>query len=270
MPGLRNGARRLDRSLRQARAQLACHLARIERAAPLDVHQVRVASRRIRSLLKTFRSHFDRSAADPYRRELGRLARRLGPLRELDVMAGLPGTDAAVVGPTIVAARKEEAARLRRWLRRSAGWRTFAVAKPERTEPKVKSGLDDAEIDQTIRHLWRRVERVLEARPAAPDELHALRIRLKNMRYALEATANPGDEERARLIARLRTAQSLLGEEHDLACARAWLRKSPAAAPAVRATLRQWQRRSRALEARRPAMLRRLRRAGHVWCRSTR
>ncbi|MHB1290557.1 CYTH and CHAD domain-containing protein, partial [Georgenia sp.] len=50
------------------------------------VHQVRVASRRLRSVLRTFRPLFDRTQTDPLRQELRWLGTVLGDARDTEVM----------------------------------------------------------------------------------------------------------------------------------------------------------------------------------------
>jgi len=91
--------------------------------SPKGVHQARVATRRLRSDLRTFRPLLDREWASSLRDELGWLARVLGVVRDGDVMlerihrhaAQLPEVDArgtAAVVATLEAARGEDHARL--------------------------------------------------------------------------------------------------------------------------------------------------------------
>lgn len=270
MPGPRKGSRQLAGALRRAQARLARHLGGIGRAESVDVHQARVASRRIRSLLKTFRSNLDGPTVDAYRRHLRCVARELAPLRELDVLAGLPGSDNRPLREAVAGARRAEVQRLRRRLRAGAIRQAMAPGQPTTSALGLGPGLGKAVLERQVRRLWRRVATSLEAQPTASDDLHALRIELKNFRYALEAVRNPGDPKASALLAQLRVAQSLLGEENDLACAAVWLDHAPVTRTVARATLRGWQQRSRALAVRRPAVLERLRRAGRAWYRSTR
>ena len=92
------------------RAALSASAARLIRSDPVvrldqdpeGVHQARVATRRLRSDLRTFRSLLDPDWDADLRRELGWLADELGPVRDLDVLgqrlreqvAGLPDGDA--------------------------------------------------------------------------------------------------------------------------------------------------------------------------------
>ena len=57
----------------------------LRRSEPDAVHKVRVATRRLRSVLSTFRAMFDRSVTDPLREELSWLARSVGAVRDVEV-----------------------------------------------------------------------------------------------------------------------------------------------------------------------------------------
>jgi CHAD domain-containing protein len=50
-----------------------------------DIHQMRVATRRIRTLFSLLAPYYKRRAVSEYRRDLKKLARRLGKVRDLDV-----------------------------------------------------------------------------------------------------------------------------------------------------------------------------------------
>ncbi|MGB8198188.1 MAG: CHAD domain-containing protein, partial [Pseudonocardiaceae bacterium] len=55
-------------------------------ADPEELHQMRVAVRRIRAMLKAARPLLDQAWADDLRAELGWLGRALGPVRDADVL----------------------------------------------------------------------------------------------------------------------------------------------------------------------------------------
>jgi CHAD domain-containing protein len=263
--GLRKGARRLDRALRHAQTRMARHFSAIERADPVDVHQFRVASRRIRSLLKTFDRHFRRSRADRYRRDLGRAARQFSRLRELDALVALPGMRRAAVALALRAARDAEVTRLQRRLQGTKRWRKVVVDGPTVTQLGLEPDLTLDDVERTIRRHWRRVEKQLAADPTEPETLHSLRISLKNLRYAIEAVEDPRDAPVAETLDRLRTAQALLGAERDLASGCEWLERSALPPSVVRASLRSLQRRMQVLSAQRVTVLRELARAGGRW-----
>ena len=270
MPGPRKGSRRLDRALREAQARLARHYAALAGADPVDVLQARVASRRIRSLLKTFSGHFQHDTAGQYRRDLGRAARQLGPLRELDVLANQPGMRSGPVAQALSLARRAEVSRVQRRLRAGKRWRATVFEGPTAGQLGLEPGLSRGDVERAVRRQWLRVERLLASHPTDPGALHVLRIGLKKFRYAFETVEDTRDENVASLLACLRSAQDQLGAEHDITCACHWLERSDIAPAAVRASLRRLQRQSHVLAARRPRVLRNLERAGRHWYGTTR
>lgn len=207
---------------------------------PEGVHQARVATRRLRSDLRTFRPLVDREWASALRGELGWLAQELGVVRDGDVMlermrmraAQLPGADARGAAPvlaTLEAARGEAHAGLLETLR---GKRYLALRDRLVAAANAPSLLLEADVPARtvlpglVRRPWRRLARRVKALGDQPadDELHAVRIEAKRVRYAVEAVA-PLLGHRARAFARAAAAlQDVLGELNDAVVAEAWLR----------------------------------------------
>ena len=266
--GLRRGSRRLDRALYEGQARLARHFATIEHGDPVDIHQARIACRRLRSLLKSFKPHFDRRRAAAYRRKLGRVAGLCAEVRELDVLATQPGMRRAPVLRALTSAREAGVRHLRRRLHTAAGLRALALDGPTAAQLGLDPDLTGDDVVRTVRRRWRRVDRLLRHDTKQLEVSHELRIELKNLRYIIESTQDLCGSGIDALQAGLRAAQAFLGEERDLACARAWLERSGLPAAVNRGALGQLQRRSRALAARRPGVLRRLERAGRRWYQS--
>jgi CHAD domain-containing protein len=204
---------------------LARHLSRLSGADEIDVHQYRVACRRLRALLKTFKPFLESEAAADYRRRLGRVAELGAAVRELDVLAVLPELQPDPFGEALVRARHVAVQKLRR---RLAGER---VAREVKT---VLAGINPHELGlldhvpesavlRRVRRTWRRADELLAQRPRDPQALHALRIRLKNCRYTLELVADLSPRNASALRHRLREAQQLLGDQRDVAAAIQWL-----------------------------------------------
>ena len=94
------------------RAALAVSIRRLARAEPVaaagqdpeGVRRMRVATRRLRSDLRSFAGVLDPAWAESLRRELRWLARALGSVREVDVLAGpdRPPARAVVLGRGLV------------------------------------------------------------------------------------------------------------------------------------------------------------------------
>lgn len=207
---------------------------------PRGVHQARVATRRLRSDLRTFRALLDREWASALRDELDWLARLLGVVRDGDVMlermrrhvAQLPEVDArgaAAVVATLEATRGEAHARLLEALR---GERYFALLDRLVAAANAPALLLEADVPAAtvlpglVHRRWRRLARRVKTLgdPPADEELHAVRIDAKRVRYAAEAAA-PLLGRQARAFARAAAAlQGVLGDLNDAVVAERWLR----------------------------------------------
>ncbi len=216
---------------------------------PEGVHQARVATRRLRSDLRTFGSLVDASWAEPVREGLGWLADMLGGARDTDVMlerirrfadelppAERPG--GAVVVAALEQADKEIHERVLEAMRsdRYAALLEALVAAanqppllPEATEPArdVLPGL--------VREPWRQLRRAVRAAGKTPpdDVMHQLRIQSKRVRYAAEAVAPALGKQASRFAAAVEQLQEVLGVHQDAVVAEEWLRGWAAAQPSA-------------------------------------
>src|SRR5437764_3008422 len=213
------------------------------RAAALDrrgedgVHDMRVASRRLRSVLRDFRTHMrGGKRLEEVRAELKFLADALGAVRDEDVairalekLKGEAEGDAAA-GLKLLAderrARREGALdRLASALDEEAfdaARRRLASAFEKATVPRKLKGGED---EQCFGDLGRRIiarswEELRERgpdifRPLKTKRLHKLRIAAKRLRYALELFAACFGEGLKGLAHELAGLQKALGELHD-------------------------------------------------------
>jgi CHAD domain-containing protein len=208
---------------------------------PEAVHQARVATRRLRSDLRTFRSLLDPEWNEDLRAELGWLGRELGTVRDLDVLDErlrtrvkmLPDEDTDVA-PKLLdrvrterdAARAELTSAMREPRYLALLDRVVAAA----SEPAVLPEVADAAALQTMGALldgpWRHLQRTADQlRASSMDtELHQVRIRAKRARYAAEALIPVFGKPSRRFAARAAELQTLLGEHQDAVMAVAWLR----------------------------------------------
>ena len=219
---------------------------------PESVHQVRVALRRLRSLLKLFAPVLPDGFVERFKPLLRDNARRFDGVRDLDVFRAEVFDPASADGPP-----------------RAAGWpklrrRVTAAGAAARREaavalaPSVQSPLILAFIAATLRltdgtpektgdlrafargrleRLRKRARRRLKrAEDLEAGRLHELRIAVKELRYAIEffASLYPG-RPTARYVDRLKRAQATLGSLHDLDVARDRLECWAAADPSLRA-----------------------------------
>jgi CHAD domain-containing protein len=213
------------------------------------VHKMRVATRRLRSALATFRPCFDREVTDPARDELRWLGGVLGALRDDHVL--LQRLEAAVadlplelvLGPVheqlrmeLTAAAQEHLAELvaaldgDRFLDLMEALHTLVESPPWADAPGGRK-VRRRTLRAAARHAIRRVERAVPAHPAAAAdaELHELRKAAKRARYALEAIAVTEGGSATEAAARFEAVQELLGDHQDSVGARQLLRRIGAA-----------------------------------------
>ncbi|MFE9703024.1 CHAD domain-containing protein [Streptomyces sp. NPDC005930] len=224
----------------------------VRRDAPDAVHQMRVACRRLRSCLRSYRSVLDRRVTDPVRAELRWLAGELGVARDQEVLSERIGAalgelpDELVLGPVAarlrvwdvarggqVRSRTREALASARYLRlldaldalvRQPPLRAKAAGKPARVMAKA--------VLKEYGRLAGRVEEAL-AQPAGRSRetgLHEARKAAKKLRYAAEVARPALGKPVARLGKRAKAVQKLLGEHQDAVVAQDTLRELAVAA----------------------------------------
>jgi CHAD domain-containing protein len=221
---------------------------------PESVHQARVATRRLRSDLRTFDAFIHPAWAADLRAELQWLGAELGLVRDLEVQrdrlrdhAGrLPAAEAVVARRVLrrldadsLAAKADLVAMLQDHRYEELRDKLEAAAAGPAYTAAVCAPAPEA-LRKVVRHRWRQIRRAVRALgDNPPDEaLHAIRVRAKKCRYAAEA-CEPALGKPARRFARaLAELQEILGEHHDAVVAGAWLAQtslecSPAEAYAI-------------------------------------
>jgi len=203
-------------------------------AEPL--HQLRVATRRLRASVELFSNVIYAAQLKIFRRDLPWLGAQAGAVRECDVTSALIDARAAridsdlkgAIEPMIAALderRKSEHARLYELLA-SKRYRSL-LAKLAR--PAIKKIGADRRLGivaaQLIRPATRGASRLGEkiADDAPPLVFHKLRVRIKRLRYDLEMMAPLGAKRHKKTLRRLEDLQELLGLYHDVTVASAWL-----------------------------------------------
>jgi CHAD domain-containing protein len=236
------GAVLVDYISQQCDALVAGHFA-ILRDVEDSVHRTRVASRRLRSTLRTFEYCFDAEQAKRFEDELRWYAGVLGGVRDTEVLrarllaeiANLP--DDLVVGPVAEHVDRELSRELAEHravlLEVMAGDRyaeLLAEAMRWRDDPPFTAAAGRPAA--TLREALDRVERTLgkrlrrASRPSGTDEqMHAARKAGKRVRYAAEATAVGGDAGADSLAKHIAKLQELLGEFQDSVVAAELLRR---------------------------------------------
>lgn len=209
---------------------------------PEGVHQARVATRRIRSDLRTFRSLLDPDWRDELRRELGWLGAELGGVRDCDVLGErlrddallLPDDDATNVSKVLDrlrarhdAARAEMLSAMRepRYVRLLDAL-VAASAEPQMLAEAVGARAADV-MGVVMEAPWAHLKKLCDGLgPASADaELHEARIRAKRVRYAAEVLSPVFGKPARTFARRAETLQQVLGSHQDAVMAIAWLRE---------------------------------------------
>ncbi|MEE1786340.1 CHAD domain-containing protein [Streptomyces sp. SP17BM10] len=211
---------------------------------PDAVHRMRVACRRLRSALRTYRRLFATGATDELVAELRWLAAALGRARDREVLAERLAARArelpAECGPQRVAAelerwagaeyrrvRPEVVAALDSPRRRAlaAGLADLLAAPPLRRRARRPAVPELSRIAaREQRRTGRRVRAALAAGPEERDSaLHEARKAAKRARYAGETAAPVVGRAADRYVERLKAVQEVLGEHQDAAVAAAAL-----------------------------------------------
>jgi CHAD domain-containing protein len=227
-----------------------------------DLHDMRVAVRRLRAAVRLFRPYLPKSDATFLRKELRRLGRALGPTRDLDVMlanvaayrAELPPHGQDALTPLLQRWQKMRARSQRDMVKYLTGKRyqllmqfldRFAVSEATRAAGTgAQSGSRASTQAQTTPVLATEVQPLIAKRykklmaygpsldGVSAETLHALRIDCKRLRYALEFLREVLAPEARTAIRNIKLAQDHLGELND----------ADVAGKASRILLEKWQR----------------------------
>ena len=190
---------------------------------PEDLHQLRVATRRLRAFLRAGRPLLRPEPTDMLRGELGWLGSALGPARDLDVLIEHFRSQALVVASstrdlvaTLEARQVDARAALLdaldsgRYLRLLDALDSFVGAPPLAADAS----------DSLAAIWWKETKKLRRAVAAlgdepADDDLHAVRIFVKRARYAAELAAHELGRTGAAFIEQAKTAQDVLGAHQD-------------------------------------------------------
>lgn len=227
----------------------------VRQDVPDSVHRMRVATRRLRSTFRTFRTVLDREVTDPLGADLKWLAAELGVDRDQEVLAERLSSSLAALPDTLVTGPVRH--RISAWAEtRHAGahghltgildsprhlalldgldalladppFRGKAAAQPDKVLTKA--------VRKDLGRLTALVNRALDLPPGTDRDhaLHDARKKTKRTRYAAEA-ATPALGTPATDLARdMKALQGLLGDHQDSVMARHTLRELAAVAHAA-------------------------------------
>jgi CHAD domain-containing protein len=208
----------------------------VEAGEPRAIHRTRVATRRLRELLPVLQ--LDGRTARKLGRRLRRITRRLGAIRELDVLLDVmaelqksrryPSHVLGRITGDIRTARNSaredvigkplvsELQRVSRKLEAAAG--ELKDGESKHGEHKLSRGRGwywaiDARVSRRATTLSKAVDDA--GALYLPERLHVVRIALKKLRYAVEVAGEATGADRAADLRALKRGQDLLGRLHD-------------------------------------------------------
>ena len=220
-----------------------------EQPTPHDIHQARVAARRLRSDLRTFAPFLDPVWTAHSTDELAWIGRKLGKVRDIDVMSqiltdtGDPlrcnGPETEELKERLLSQRAQAAAEVadainsRRYIdlldrvhaAREAPPILFTGTTRGHDGPSLdidSSALLPALVGERSRALRRKVAKA--GKGASDAQLHKIRIRAKRLRYAAETAAPVLGKPARRTASSAERIQDLLGDLRDKRAASIWLR----------------------------------------------
>jgi CHAD domain-containing protein len=192
-------------------------------SAPEPVHQLRVATRRARSALRTARPLLDPVWAEELRAELKWLAGELSPARDLDVLLAHLEADAAELGkPATNVVRQLEAERRRAQKRLVAALESpryvALLQELERAAEAPRVRAVDVSIKKLAARDFFRLRRSMRALGKNPSDeaLHEVRKRGKRARYAAELA---GGKRARSFVEEAKSFQDVVGDHQDAVAA---------------------------------------------------
>lgn len=227
----------------QLRALLTHHDGTTAGSDPEELHKFRVAVRRLRSLLKSWPVFG--TGGDDMAAELRWLGGVTSPVRDLDVLlarlredvADFGGDDRAAAA-TLIAALTEERDRYQDELRDALASKRYRklltglaalATSAEVTQPATELQPGTALIG-SLRKPYRKLARAVDTLGYEPgdDDLHALRIHGKKLRYAAETALASAENSEVKhlkdVMKACRELQNVLGEHQDAVVAAERLR----------------------------------------------
>ena len=209
----------------------------VRRYDPDAIHDMRVALRRLRSALVTFRPLLDRDVTEPLREEVKWLAALLGAVRDTDVMQELldglcdsepeelvlgrvrPRLDERLDDDRRTAREQlEEGMESPRYRALLAALDDLAAKPPWAAD---KKGAGGKVLRKRVRHDFRRLRDAVHDVDAATtreqrdEHLHEVRKAAKRARYAGETVTPRYGRAAQRFAEAMEEIQSILGDQHD-------------------------------------------------------
>ncbi|TWD81167.1 CHAD domain-containing protein [Kribbella amoyensis] len=218
----------------------------VRRDLPDSVHKMRVATRRLRSALATYRPVINREVGDRIRGELKWFGGELGAARDAEVMREhflvavseqptelMMGRVAGTIDDHLRTTYKQAHVRALAALESERYFRLLdtldeLIESPPVTDADTKA---KKQLPDLLRHDWKRMRkevRLVEAADTIVDQdhhLHEVRKASKRLRYAAESAQPVLGQQATDLAARAEEVQEILGDHQDSVVARELLRQ---------------------------------------------
>jgi CHAD domain-containing protein len=198
---------------------------------PETVHQARVATRKLRSDLRTFKTLLGDTWASALRRKIKWLSKEFGRVRDADVLlsrlrqraAQLAEQDAHAA-EAVIQTFVQECETARRSLAQLLKQQRYVALLDElvhaAAEPRVEQLAGEPAIDvlpRLVEKPWRKLNKAVLELGDDPDDdrLHQVRIKAKHCRYAAEAVIPVIGKPAEKFARKVQRLQKILGELHD-------------------------------------------------------
>jgi CHAD domain-containing protein len=203
---------------------------------PEELHQLRVATRRLRSVLRTATPLLEATWAQALRDELSWLGDELGLARDVDVLSEHLRAEAAELIPAdrralkpvfddLAAAGKEARSRVLEALRSERYFALLATLEGAAAAPPAGGG--GVSLRKAAHKEFNRLAKAMDALAADPSDeaVHRARIKGKRARYAAELLEDDLGSAGKRLVSAAKTFQDVAGEHQDAVVAEERIRK---------------------------------------------
>jgi CHAD domain-containing protein len=202
---------------------------------PEELHQMRVATRRLRAVLRAARPMFAPKPVKALREELAWLGATLGNVRDLDVMREHLRAELAALDPQDRAVGRGLLGRLGKARGRARDALLLALDSPryftlldaiEETIAQPRVVDPDVSLVDVAARGFKKLRKTVKALAESPTDadLHTVRIKAKRARYAAELVASEAGRPAERFVSQVEKLQDILGEHQDAVVAEARLR----------------------------------------------
>jgi CHAD domain-containing protein len=193
---------------------------------PEELHQTRVATRRLRAVLRAARPLLDEPWSESLRGELSWLGSALGPVRDLDVLLERLREEIDELDPAerraagrFLELLEEERASARSAMLEAMSSDRYAdlLTRLETAAVALRARAEETSLEEIAAREFRKLRKAVRALPEQPtdDELHAVRIRGKRARYAAELAEGVVGKPARRVVKDAKRLQDVIGEHQD-------------------------------------------------------